>query len=72
MLLTDVHRCKRNLDELFSKLINNKTRIAVSSKCQRSLLPRALCLLHNPWSNFCSWVSSDHLLYSSPSFLPFL
>ncbi|NXJ09005.1 TRI50 ligase, partial [Odontophorus gujanensis] len=28
MLLTDVHRCKRNLDEQFSKLINNKIRIA--------------------------------------------
>lgn len=32
MLLTDVHRCKRNLDEQFSKLINNKIRIAVSAK----------------------------------------
>uniref|UniRef100_A0A8C2SV18 RING-type E3 ubiquitin transferase n=1 Tax=Coturnix japonica TaxID=93934 RepID=A0A8C2SV18_COTJA len=28
VLLTDVHKCKRNLDEQFSKLINNKTRIA--------------------------------------------
>ncbi|XP_009463121.1 PREDICTED: E3 ubiquitin-protein ligase TRIM50 [Nipponia nippon] len=28
VLLTDVHQCKRNLDEHFSKLINNKSRIA--------------------------------------------
>ncbi|KFR16944.1 E3 ubiquitin-protein ligase TRIM50, partial [Opisthocomus hoazin] len=28
VLLTDVHQYKRNLDELFSKLINNKSRIA--------------------------------------------
>ncbi|NXE49602.1 TRI50 ligase, partial [Casuarius casuarius] len=28
VLLTDVHQCKRNLDEQFSRLINNKIRIA--------------------------------------------
>ncbi|NWI16116.1 TRI50 ligase, partial [Crypturellus soui] len=28
VLLTDVHQCKKNLDEQFSKLINNKIRIA--------------------------------------------
>ncbi|XP_052544737.1 E3 ubiquitin-protein ligase TRIM50 isoform X2 [Tympanuchus pallidicinctus] len=40
VLLTDVHRCKRNLDEQFSKLINNKIRIAKYSSYQfRSELP---------------------------------
>lgn len=34
VLLTDVHQYKRNLDEHFSKLINNKSRIAVSVMCQ--------------------------------------
>lgn len=70
MLLTDVHRYKRNLDEHFSKLINNKIRIAVSATCQRSLLCRVPCVPHNSWSNLCSRVSSAHLLYSSPSLLP--
>ncbi|KAM6049049.1 E3 ubiquitin-protein ligase TRIM50 isoform 2-T3 [Chlamydotis macqueenii] len=40
VLLTDVHQYKRNLDEHFSKLINNKSRIAKYSSSQfRSELP---------------------------------
>lgn len=39
VLLTDVHQYKRNLDEHFNKLINNKSRIAVSAMCQGSLCP---------------------------------
>lgn len=66
MLLTDVHQYKRNLDEHFSKLINNKSRIAVSVTCQRSLCPGVLCVPHSPWSNLCSWVSPARLLSSSP------
>lgn len=37
VLLTDIHQYKRNLDEHFSKLINNKSRIAVSAMRQESL-----------------------------------
>lgn len=72
MLLTDVHQYKRNLDEHFSKLINNKSRIAVSATCQGSLLCVVPYVLHNSWSNLYSWVSSVHLLFSSPSLLPSL
>lgn len=39
VLLTDIHQYKKNLDEHFSKLINNKSRIAVSVMCQGSLCP---------------------------------
>ena len=67
VLLTDVHQYKRNLDEHFSKLINNKSRIAVSAMCQGSLCSRVLCVPHSPWSNLCSWVSPAHVLsFSSP------
>lgn len=42
VLLTDVHQHKRNLEELFSKLVNNKSRIAVSATCQESCHPGSL------------------------------
>ena len=71
MLLTDVHQYKRNLDEHFSKLINNKSRIAVSATCQGSTCPPVLCVLHSPWSNLCLVLPSSPP-HSSPALLPSL
>lgn len=67
MLLTDVQQYKTNLDEHFSKLINNKSRIAVSATCHGSLCPHVLCVPHSPWSNSSSWLSPARLLYPFPS-----
>jgi len=66
VLLTDVHQYKRNLDELFSKLINNKSRIAVSVTRQGSLCPGVFCVPHSPRGNLCSWVSPALLLSPLP------
>lgn len=69
MLLTDVHQHKRNLDELFNKLVNNKSRIAVSATCQESLPPWVLCVPHSPRS---SPAPGSPQPASSPSLLPSL
>lgn len=69
MLLTDVHQYKKNLDEHFSKLINNKSRIAVSVTSQGSPCPQVLCVPQCPWSNLCFWVSPAHS--SPPLLFPF-